>query len=564
MGKREQPDVLARLVGADGKIDPAKAVETANSLIRISLLRMNRVQDPFVRIKNKYGRTPRRRILKPGEKCGKTRISVCESIAHAMGFRPWLRNDDPDYKISIRVPNQGFMGCQTMAQSVSAKIEPELAMLIPAHCAPDWKRDTTGALKSVTIKYDFDGRLCGSALHVRSYNQLADTFLGIDYDHYGWDEPPPHDLLIAAERGKVTTNAPSWFAMTPLYGAPYFYDMFSVKAFNGGGDDQEIAIFTGTTWDNCQDYCRQCDEYIPANDPVNMADPHGERPVNNCPKCGQIMGFIPRAGIEEYAKLFTDPEEYDAHIGGKEGHLSGLVYKTLDRAVHLYKDFKIPADWMRIEAVDPHDARPTRWLFAAVSPEDIQINGKPANRIYVYAYLLANGNVEEIARQVKVKRAEHNYAEPAFVVLDAKYGARTQLNDTSWEDELDKAGIGRIRLSHSEAGDIALGHKRVKEYLQNHYSTVKSKEIPALMFAEEGCRGERGPTQDLFNYQWKTGTDKPEEQYKDFCDTVRYLCLEQPVYQPPNEKNDLIAQFLAARNETDYNPLSYGLRSANA
>ena len=136
------------------------------------------------------------------------------------------------------------------------------------------------------------------------------------------------------------------------------------------------------------------------------------------------MGFIPRAGIEEYAKLFTDPEEYDAHIGGKEGHLSGLVYKTLDRAVHLYKDFKIPADWMRIEAVDPHDARPTRWLFAAVSPEDIQINGKPANRIYVYAYLLANGNVEEIARQVKVKRAEHNYYEPAFVVLDRQGGNR--------------------------------------------------------------------------------------------------------------------------------------------
>ena len=564
MAKREQPDVLARLVGADGKIEPSKIVSTANQLMRLGMLRMNRVQDPFIRIKNKYGRTPRRRILKPGEKVGKTRISVCESIAHAMGFRPWLRPDDPDYKISIRVPNQGFMGCQTMAQSVSAKIEPELAMLIPAHCAPDWKRDTTGALKSVTLKYDYTGQACGSTLHVRSYNQLADSFLGIDYDHYGWDEPPPQDVLIAAERGKVTTNAPSWFAMTPLYGEPYFYDMFSVKAFNGGGDDQEIAIFTGTTWDNCQDYCRQCDEYIPENDPVNMADPHGERPVNNCPKCGLIMGFIPRAGIEEYAKLFTDPEEYDAHIGGKEGHLSGLVYKTLDRAVHLYKDFKIPSDWMRIEAVDPHDARPTRWLFAAVSPEDITINGKPANRIYVYAYLLANGNVEEIARQVKVKRAEHNYYEPAFVVLDAKYGARTQLNDTSWEDELEKAGIGRIRLSHSEAGDIALGHKRVKEYLQNHYSAVKSKDVPALLFAEEGCRGERGPTQDLFNYQWKAGTDKPEEGYKDFADTVRYLCLEQPVYSPPNEKNDLIAQFLAARSETDYNPLSYGLRSANA
>jgi hypothetical protein len=138
------------------------------------------------------------------------------------------------------------------------------------------------------------------------------------------------------------------------------------------------------------------------------------------------------------------------------------------------------------------------------------------------------------------------------------------MNDTSWEDELDKAGIGRIRLSHSEAGDIALGHKRVKEYLQPHYSAVKSKEIPALLFAEEGCRGERGPTQDLFNYMWRPGTDKPAEEYKDFADTVRYIALEQPVYQPPNEKNDLIAQFLAARNETEYSPLSYGLRSANA
>ena len=228
MAKREQPDVLARLVGADGKIEPCKIVSTATQLMRLGMLRMNRVQDPFIRIKNKYGRTPRRRILKPGEKCGKTRISVCESIAHAMGFRPWLRLDDSDYKISIRVPNQGFMGCQTMAQSVSAKIEPELAMLIPAHCAPDWKRDTTGALKSVTLKYDYLGRACGSTLHVRSYNQLADTFLGIDYDHYGWDEPPPYDLLIAAERGKVTTNVQT--VRIPFLVRPPLFDVVDREA----------------------------------------------------------------------------------------------------------------------------------------------------------------------------------------------------------------------------------------------------------------------------------------------------------------------------------------------
>jgi hypothetical protein len=151
------------------------------------------------------------------------------------------------------------------------------------------------------------------------------------------------------------------------------------------------------------------------------------------------------------------------------------------------------------------------------------------------------------------------------VVLDAKYGARTSktmsMDETSWEDELYKAGIDRIRLSHSDPGDIALGHKRVKEYLKHHFSSVRGKDFPALTLAEDGCRGEKSPIQSMFNYMWKPGTDKPEEAYKDFCDCVRYLCLEQPVYEAPDEKMDLIAQLLAARNETDYQPLTYGLRT---
>ena len=83
-----------------------------------------------------------------------------------------------------------------------------------------------------------------------------------------------------------------------------------------------------------------------------------------------------------------------------------------------------------------------------------------------------------------------------------------------------------------------------------------------LSLFEEGCKGDRGPLNDITNYQWKPGTDKPEEAYKDFCDCIRYMALEQPVYEPPSEKLDLIAQLLAARNETDYHPLQHGLRMA--
>jgi phage terminase large subunit-like protein len=527
------------------------------------MIEMNRVQEPFIRVKNKDGRTPRRRILECGEKTGKTRVGLCEDIAHAMGFRPWLDPDDPDYKINIRVPNHGLIGCETMAQSVEAKIRPELEALIPFHCAPDWKNDTTGALKSVTLTYDYNGKPCGSTIHIRSYNQPAESFRGIDPHWSHWDEPPPRDVLVASERGKVVTNAPSWFTMTPLKEA-YIYDMFSVKAFNNGGADQEIAVFHGSMWDNCQDWCRPCDKYIPENDPENM-EPGTERPVNFCPDCKRVMGFIPRSGILEYLKLFTDPDELAAHIEGKYAHLSGLVYKELDREKHLYKDFQIPSNWMRVECVDPADSKPTRWIFGAVSPEDITIFGKLANRVYWYTYLLATGSINDIARSVKVKRAEHSYSEPAMVILDAKYGARTSKTlegKTCWEEKLSEAGIKNIVLSHSSPGDIALGHKIVKEYLKPHYSAVKGREFPGMMFAEDGCKGERSPINDMFNYQWKPGTDKPEEAYKDFCDCVRYFALEQPVYKPPAPEIDpeLYKRLVEGQNQKpEPSALFYGL-----
>ena len=98
----------------------------------------------------------------------------------------------------------------------------------------------------------------------------------------------------------------------------------------------------------------------------------------------------------------------------------------------------------------------------------------------------------------------------------------------------------------------------MKEYLKPHYSAVRDKSLPALLFAEDGCKGERSPIQDMFNYQWKPGTDKPEEAYKDMSDCVRYICLEQPQYRQP-QTEDPILKFLTERREAEYSPLVYGL-----
>jgi phage terminase large subunit-like protein len=486
-----------------------------------------------------------------------TTIGVAEDIAHALGFRPWLDRGDPDFKIPIKVPNNGIVGCEVAGQTLAQRIEPEFMNLIPKGMLSDVSRYSDGSIKSLTLDN-------GSSIHFRSYVQPAESYEGVVLDWIHFDEPPPQAILTAATRGLMSTNGPSWYTMTPLKEA-YIYDLLSLHAFNNGGEDQEIAVFRGSTWDNCQDWCRSCDVTIPENEPEQL-EAGQVRPVNKCPKCQKVMGFLPRAGIENYLKKITDPDEREAREEGKWKHLSGLVYKTLDRDVHLYEDFRIPDDWMRIEAVDPADSRPTRWLFGAVSPEDIIVDGKPSNRIYWYTYLLANGTIAEIAHKVKIRRAEQNYREPAMVILDAKFGTKTvKAGDeiTSWEEKLDEVGIKRIVLSHSAPGDVSLGHKVVKEYLKPHYSVVRGKDFPGMMFAKEGCKGDRGPIQDMFNYSWdEKNPDKPKEAYKDFPDCVRYAALECPVYRKPEPEIDAaLARLLLNKenNSISGNPLYHGL-----
>lgn len=558
--------VITQILADYNPKDPTTLEPTLAKVEQISklpMLLMNRVQEQFVRCRNRFGRMPRTRLFEGANQSGKTTLGVAEDLAHSMGYRCWLDTKDPDFRIRIKVPNVGMVGCEVAGQTLAQRIEPLFREFIPPQCEAEYEKYSDGSMKSVTLRYDYFGNKCGSKIHFRSYVQGADTFEGLIFDWIHWDEPPSQAILNAASRGKMASNAPSWFTMTPLK-EPYIYDIFSVNAYNNdtGGCDDEVAIFRCSVWENCQDYCRPCDLTIPENTPEAMEAaglPAGTtRPRNKCPNCRRILGFMPRAGIDNYLKTITDPDEREAREEGKWKHLSGSVYKELSRDQHLYSDFTIPHDWMRIEVVDPHDSRPTRWLFGAVSPEEITINGRTANRIYFYTYLLATGNIGTIAHSVKVKRAEHNYKEPAMVILDARFGARIRQGveeSTSWEDELARAGIKHIRLSHSDAGDIALGHKIVKQYLQPHYSKVKDKEFPGMLFAAEGCKGDRGPIQDMFNYRWKEGSDKPEQDFKDMADCVRYAAMEQPLYSV-QQLDDYIPPIPPPQQ---YNPITYGL-----
>jgi hypothetical protein len=67
----------------------------------------------------------------------------------------------------------------------------------------------------------------------------------------------------------------------------------------------------------------------------------------------------------------------------------------------------------------------------------------------------------------------------------------------------------------------------------------------------------------MSNYRWQMGSDKPEEDFKDMADCVRYAALEQPVYKAPVPEIDPeLARMLIDRQveKGEYSPMTYGLR----
>src|SRR5580658_7254490 len=143
--------VLSILAGFDPK-DPASvaaAKERAKAANKLALLKMNSVQEQFVRCHNKQGRMPRTRLFEGANQSGKTTLGVCEDLAHAMGYRPWLIQtrvedgkvkhymDDPDCRLRIKVPNVGMVGCEVAGQTLAQRIEPLFKELIPPQCEPE-------------------------------------------------------------------------------------------------------------------------------------------------------------------------------------------------------------------------------------------------------------------------------------------------------------------------------------------------------------------------------------------------------------------------------------------
>ena len=453
-------------------------------------------------------RLPRRLIFIGPNKVGKTAGGVLRGICLALGEHPFLPEDHPLRRIANwPTPNVGLVCGEQLMQAIDKKLVPEYMRWIPKICRPETKKNPQGVITRITINCDLAGKDLGSVIHMRSYDSDPETFEGIDQNWLHWDEPPPYRHFVSAERGLLPSDGISFLTFTSLK-EPWIKDLADSSVDCGGLDRGTRVVEGGDIWQNST----------------------------------RNGGFLTDEAIAEFIKI-VPKEEYDARVLGKWMNSGSVIYGSFrDEEPYVIPSFDIPRHWTRIESIDPHDAKPTRWLLCAVAPYDIDIDDEVLDRIFVIDYLNLHSSmtIYEMVQAVKRKRLDLGYPDkgPFSILLDAKYGRKrtvataTTDEPITWEEKLGDAGAGYIELSISKPGSVELGHKITRAYLRPQYFKVAERDMPGLIFFDR-CRGIDGPIESMRKYRYKIGTDQPEEDFKDFCDCVRYVCLSKPKYVDP-------------------------------
>lgn len=250
---------------------------------------------------------------------------------------------------------------------------------------------------------------------------------------------------------------------------------------------------------------------------------------DNCIEHGK-NGQLQHNDIQQIIARY-DPDEIEARAHGKFLHLSGRIFKGFDRNVHVAKDeFFPPQNGVSIYmAADPAIAKPMALLWSYVGADgvlnvydespDFQFEGARDSNLTVADYV---GIIKqrEAGRTVEVR------------ILDRHFGnARRTLGGRSLKQEFGEIGLD-FTDSYTASEEIETGILKIKSYL----AWDKTKEQDALnrprLLISPKCRNLIAA---LERWGRDPETGKPNDEYKDFVDVLRYTVMANPeVEQPSN------------------------------
>jgi len=168
-----------------------------------------------------HASTVKIRYFSGGNQSGKTTSGIADVQSYALGYRPWLPKDHPDFKIDVPVPNQGRVLCLDYKTSLKETIIPKLMEMAPEGFW-DFKNDGQG--NPVLWK----GKN-GSVVHVLSYQSDPRKCESGTYHWAFFDEPPPKWAYTATLRGLIKHQGNLWIAGTAVV-EPWVFEEIYKKA----------------------------------------------------------------------------------------------------------------------------------------------------------------------------------------------------------------------------------------------------------------------------------------------------------------------------------------------
>lgn len=325
----------------------------------------------------------------------------------------------------------------------------------------------------------------GWKIDVMTYEQEVGEFAGPDIGLQIFNEPMPEGIwkesLMRSRAGGIIL-----FAMTSLYENPWVVDGILGKA-NG----KDMRVRYGSSEENCKQ--------------------HGD------------CGHLEHDHIDKILSHY-DPDEREARLTGKPLSMSGRIFKTFDRSIHVAaEEFEPPEGGVTIGmAVDPAIAKPLAILWRYVDSAGVLNYYDEYPEVAFEGAKDSNLTVIDYAQIIKSK--EKGRAVESRI-LDRHFGAaRRSMGGKTLKEEFSDAGLD-FSDSYSMDEEVETGISKIKEMLR--YDTSKPIDTlnrPRIRISPK-CHN---LIVALERWGRNPATGKPQDAYKDFIDVLRYDVMSNP------------------------------------
>lgn len=324
-------------------------------------------------------------------------------------------------------------------------------------------------------------------LEVMTYEQLPEQHEGANLGCVLFNEPPPKNLWTP-NISRLRAGGIAVVGMTPLTEAGWFFD-----------------------------------EVVPRHEPyVIYAD------VETACKEHGTRGHLDHEQIEKMIAEYS-PDEREARVDGKAMYLKGLIFKTFDHRVHVLKEtIQVPSDATIYQAVDPHSDKPFACIWAWVDGKgDVYIIDEWPN-VDFNKWHNCQLTIKDYANIFRDKEQGFHVHKR---IIDRHFAdVRSAINKRTLREELrDDVGLD-FYPSYQATEEIETGILKVREYLKfNSDRPVDVINKPKL-FINPHCQN---LIKSLKRWSRDPKSGKVQDDFKDFCDTLRYLLMDGPEVDEP-------------------------------